>query len=204
MSVDQVFKQTELTDQEKQELMVLESIIEKDLHSFYEVGIALIRIRDERLYRETFSTFEEYLRRKWDIGRSRAYQLIRAAQVQDNLSTIVNVPERFNEAQLRPLASLPSDLQKLAWIRAVGKANGGKIKAEHTMQAAKEIIQMSNGESMEGLEQVHQKTSDDFEQGFHTFLGEIKKAKSEKWETTSREEAVRHVNLLRREISRSS
>ncbi len=35
------------------------------VQTFYEVGNALLQIRDERLYRQTHSTFEEYCREKW-------------------------------------------------------------------------------------------------------------------------------------------
>ncbi len=58
-----------------------------------------MQIRDNRLYRETYGTFEEYCKEKWDISRPRAYQLIKAAEVQDNLSTTVDIPERV----VRPL-----------------------------------------------------------------------------------------------------
>ena len=102
-------KLTELSVVEQSELSRLESIIEKNLKSFYEVGIALTKIRDQRLYRERYDTFQEYCKFQWDISRPRAYQLIGAAEVQNNLSTVVDrlLPERI----LRPLTSLSSDKQ---------------------------------------------------------------------------------------------
>jgi hypothetical protein len=39
-------------------------------------------IRDTRLYRADFDTFEEYCKEKWGWTRIRAYQLIEAAGVQ--------------------------------------------------------------------------------------------------------------------------
>lgn len=48
-----------------------------------EAGTALRAIRDEDggLYKETYDTFEDYIRYRWDMDRTRAYQLIDAAPV---------------------------------------------------------------------------------------------------------------------------
>lgn len=47
-----------------------------------EIGEALIEIRERQLYRELgVSTFDEYLKKRWTMSRSRAYQLIDLALV---------------------------------------------------------------------------------------------------------------------------
>src|SRR5262249_38216319 len=46
------------------------AIAERDIATFVEAGQALLRIRDERLYRSTHETFEEYCR---DQGWSEGY-----------------------------------------------------------------------------------------------------------------------------------
>ena len=46
-----------------------EAVIERGLRTFVEVGEALLRIRDERLYRETHGTFEDYCRERWAMRR---------------------------------------------------------------------------------------------------------------------------------------
>ena len=38
------------------------------------------------------ATFEEYCKERWEMSRPRAYQLIEAAEVMSNLSTIVDIP----------------------------------------------------------------------------------------------------------------
>ena len=46
------------------------------------------------------------------MSRPRAYQLIDAVMIKDNLSTMVDIPER----QLRPLARLEPQQQVKAWL----------------------------------------------------------------------------------------
>ncbi len=122
-------KLTELSVVEQSELSRLESIIEKNLKSFYEVGKALTEIRDQRLYREKYETFQEYCKSQWDISRPRAYQIIKAVEVQNDLSTVVDklLPERI----LRPLTSLSPDkrieiVQKVIKTLLMVKSLGGR------------------------------------------------------------------------------
>lgn len=43
-----------------------ERVIQDSLTTFWKVGRALAQIRDERLYRTTHGTFEDYCRERWD------------------------------------------------------------------------------------------------------------------------------------------
>lgn len=81
------------------ELAACEQIIERGLATFVDVGQALLRIRDDKLYRGTFGTFEEYCSQRWGFTDRRARQLISAAEI----GTIVPVR---NEAQARALTGL--------------------------------------------------------------------------------------------------
>jgi hypothetical protein len=56
------------------------------------------------------------------MSRPRAYQLIEAATISDNLSTIVDKPT--HESQLRPLASLAPEDQRTVWKQAVKESDG--------------------------------------------------------------------------------
>jgi hypothetical protein len=87
----------------------------------------LLKIRDERLYRNEHATFEEYCLRRWKWGRAHAYRLIDAANVVQNLSPIGDVSE--NEAQARALAPLSAEQQRQAWTAAVKLAANGKPTA---------------------------------------------------------------------------
>lgn len=92
----------QLTSVEQAELKKLETIIDNGLQTFVEVGNALMRIRDARLYRLAHSTFEEYCHQRWGMRRSYAYELIDTSKTVRNLSGIPDIPT--NVAQVRPLA----------------------------------------------------------------------------------------------------
>jgi hypothetical protein len=128
----------DLTITEQASLERYERVIEKGLASFYEVGSALLTIRDSKLYRGTHGTFEAYCQDRWQMSRPRAYQLIEAAKVKDNLSTTVDISP--NERQLRPLAALPPEQQSKAWQQAVATAPNGKITAAHVSNTMRGML----------------------------------------------------------------
>lgn len=68
-----------LTEPENERLIRLEQTICRGMRQFVQVGQALIEIRDDRLYRETDSSFEKYIRRRWCWSAAHAYRLIKAA-----------------------------------------------------------------------------------------------------------------------------
>lgn len=135
-----------LTTTEATRLAELEIVIERGLQTFIEVGSALMEIRNSRLYRQTHATFEEYCQERWDLRRSRTYQLMDAAEVVENLksSTIVELssgplPLPLNEAQARPLARLGVDMQRQVWQKAVETAPQGRITARHIETVVREF-----------------------------------------------------------------
>lgn len=70
-------------------------------------GTTLLEIRDRRLYREHYGTFEEYCQDRWGFTKVRATQLIQAAEVTGALedgNNCYQTPQ--NEAQARELARL--------------------------------------------------------------------------------------------------
>lgn len=77
-----------LTKSEKGALASCEAIIERGITSFVEVGKALTQIRDAKLYRATHKTFDAYCKDRWEIGRSRAYELIDQAKVTTTLAEV--------------------------------------------------------------------------------------------------------------------
>ena len=97
-----------LSSSEAQTLAHYEAIIARGLKTFVEVGQALLAIREQKLYREAYGTFEDYLRQRWDLSRSYAHRLIDAAEVTERLLPVGNLLP-VNEAQARPLASLPPE-----------------------------------------------------------------------------------------------
>jgi len=122
---------------ERAALTDCEATIERGLQTFVEVGTALLTIRDRRLYRAQYKTFEDYCQERWGMSRPRAYQMIDAAAVVGTLSTIVDkVPT--TESQARPLTQLPPEVQPVVWQRAVETAPEGKVTAAHVQAAVNE------------------------------------------------------------------
>ncbi|MDV7171920.1 hypothetical protein R4144_00625 [Gordonia amicalis] len=105
-------------------LVECEAVIERGLKSFVEVGQALARIRDERLYKAEFATSEEYCRERWDFARRTAYQFIDAAKVCAQLRTL-EAPTPATESQARELSGLqPGEAQEV--MQAAHKATKRK------------------------------------------------------------------------------
>lgn len=113
---------TNLTVQEIDKLSQCESIIKEGIKTFKEVGQALLEIRENRLYRKEYKTFEDYCRDKWGIHRSRAYQLSEASKISANLSTVVDISPT-SEKQIRPLSKLEPELQREVWKEATEKTD---------------------------------------------------------------------------------
>ena len=83
-----------------------EAVIERGMKTFVYVGNALLEIRESKLYREAFGTFEDYCRGKWGFNRTYSFYMIEAAKVVANIS--VHNCERLpqTESQTRPLIAL--------------------------------------------------------------------------------------------------
>lgn len=137
-----------LTSVESDELAAREQVIERGFKVWQEVGEALLHIRDKRLYRAKYATFEDYCRERWNMQRRHAYRLIDASEVYNNVSHgTQNVPDfgddyeaeeayyrsrlPQNERQARPLAELAPEEQQLVWQVVQNTAPAGKVTAAH-------------------------------------------------------------------------
>lgn len=120
----------QLTDLEQQDLAAHEAVIERGLKTFVDVGQALLSIRDGRLYRAQFGTFEDYCQERWQITPQHGHRLMAAAATWKQLEPIGSILPA-TESQARPLTQLPPDVQPIIWQRAVETAPNGKITAAH-------------------------------------------------------------------------
>lgn len=127
-----------LSAAELAELASCETVIEHGLKVFQAVGLALLTIREKRLYRAKFNSFEQYCQYQWGFSDEHARRLMRGAEVVENLAGTPPIGGVLpgNEAQVRPLLSLTPDQQREAWQRAVETAPGGKVTAAHVEQVA--------------------------------------------------------------------
>lgn len=139
------------TSIEAQKLQQLESTIERGLQAFWEAGNALREIRDQKLYRQTHSNFEAYCSERWNISKTRAYELISASKVVLQLSAEADVlPE--NEKQARPLSPLNPEQRSNAWQAAQvigdGKPTGEQVKRAAAATKAKDLLALEPGQAV--------------------------------------------------------
>lgn len=110
-----------LSIDERNELERCEVVIKQGLKTFIEVGQALLTIREKRLYRLEFGTFEDYCRDRWGMAKTQANRLIQATETIYNLTPIgVILPQ--TESQARPLTQLQPEVQREAWKEVVQQA----------------------------------------------------------------------------------
>jgi hypothetical protein len=84
---------TDLTPTEAKALKQYEKIISKGRKTFIEVGNALVAIQEQRLYRRTHKSFQEYCIDKWEFTARQANRFISASEV------VKSVTERLKTSQ---------------------------------------------------------------------------------------------------------
>lgn len=141
-------ERTTLTRPEARELERLEEVIQEGLETFIEVGQALQRIKEERLYREDYDTWEQYVKQRWGMSYTYAYRHIRAADVAASLANWQG-PVPKTEAQARPLARLDPDQRIQVWNTALEQSNGNPTAQD--VQEATDRLTGSNstGQAMD-------------------------------------------------------
>lgn len=125
----QIRQPRKLSPQEVATLRHCETAVAKGLKTFYEVGDALRTIRNQRLYREKFTSFRAYCRARWGFEAARARQLIGASEVFKDIADVTDI-KPVNEIQMRSLTSLDTATRQLVW----------KAATERTPQPTENII----------------------------------------------------------------
>lgn len=125
----------------KTELAKHEAVIERGMKTTIEVGLSMKAIRDQKLYEGEYKTFENYVNKRWGYSRPRAYQLIEAAEVDANLSTMVDIDRPKGERQLREVGKAPPEKQAEVVKKAVEKAaeENRKPTAKDYKKAVKQV-----------------------------------------------------------------
>ena len=201
---------------EKKRLTELEEVVDRTFGEFYVCGSAMREIRDDLLFRETvdatgnpYKTFSEYAKDRWDVQRSRAYQMIDAADVVDSLSVLKselstnggqNIPLLpKNERQARALVKYPKDKQIQIWREAVETADG-RITAAHIKQTARrihgEIVKKTIRKAKTETNSPAVKMSNAFRQAFNAMMDAINDERLKDWKETDPNEAARFVHAL--------
>jgi hypothetical protein len=128
-----------LTAEERERFVTLERQVEE---SFLTAARALREINERRLYRESYPTFEDYIRDRFDFTKRLAYYYIDAANIADNLSRSelkVHVMPT-SETQLRPLKNLPPEQQRIVWGKSVERADGKAPSGALVRQTKEELF----------------------------------------------------------------
>jgi hypothetical protein len=95
----------------------LEAVVRSGLDEFLRVGNALATLRNKRLFRTEFATFQEYVRVKFGLARSSADSIIRSAQTAEVLLEAgIELAPNTTATLMKPIASLPGEeLQVACW-----------------------------------------------------------------------------------------
>jgi hypothetical protein len=128
-----------LTASEQADLWSYEEVLGSGSQSFAQEGLALAQIRDRRLYKVDFDSFEDYCRLKWQYSRRYVDQLIAAAQLFRYLSANCAERKPEHENQLRPLVGLTPEQAQAAWESATEKASGRKTTAQMVKSAVNKL-----------------------------------------------------------------
>ena len=135
MELETIEKQVKLTTPQRVRLAELEQTIETNMQAFYDIGEAMAEIRNSKLYRDEFKTFDEYVANKWGVARQHANRLMSSAKVLQNLDTTEEQRAGLRETHLRPLAPLEPEQQKQVFETAVATAPDGQLTQAHVQQA---------------------------------------------------------------------
>ena len=130
------------------DLIRLEQTIERGITTFIEVGSALLEIRDRRLYKESYDTFDAYCKERWKMSHRHANRLIGAADVASDLGPM---GPKISERTIRPLVELPKPERKAAFNEAVAKTNG-KPTAKAVQEAVDRRVKPSGRSIVNGVE----------------------------------------------------
>lgn len=115
---------------ESKRLIELETIINAEQKAFIEVGNALAEIRDTRLYRSDYPSFEKYCQEKWTFTKQHAYRLIKCAPIAESNLQVTSLN------QARELAKVPA-----AKRQAVVKVATAKAKSAGRTVTARDITE---------------------------------------------------------------
>lgn len=141
-----------LSHQESAELFECEKVIREGLDTFINVGMALCKIRDSRLYRSAYDSFEAYVKDRWSMSARQAHRLVDGAQIAQNLlppapagpepeaaQKVTNWSPPRNESQLRPLKGLEPAEQREVWNEANQAAGDSAVTARHVNEARERL-----------------------------------------------------------------
>lgn len=135
-----------LTEQEKYDHIQDEAVITEFIFESRKVNAALLRIKNRKSYRPTYSTFESYVEIKWaawftDVSRMEILRTLRHEETlqaieERNVTNWLQNPLPTAQSQTRPLQSMEPEKRAEAWEQAVIENNGNVPTAAQVQQVA--------------------------------------------------------------------
>lgn len=143
-------------------LTELETVIKRGQQTFIEVGLALAEIRDSRLYKQEFATFEDYCLERWGWSASRSRRLISSAEAVASMQSVPigTLSKVQNEGQARELAKIKDpEIRAQVWqqVNEVASEIETVVTAKFVKEAVEVQKQIELQESVNGFP-----VSDDF------------------------------------------
>ncbi|WP_157121293.1 hypothetical protein [Nocardia miyunensis] len=114
-----------LSDGEQTQLAACESSIGTLRLAFWAAGRALQIVRDGRLYRNSYTSFDDYVEQRWDMQRSYAHKLIRAWPLAAKLYPVAS---GINEGQIRELLPVAAEHGEDAAVTVYATLAAGDVK----------------------------------------------------------------------------
>jgi hypothetical protein len=121
----------QLNPREHDDLATCEAALDNLRLAFTAAGKALQVIRDAKLYREGYATFEAYLAERWEMSRPQAYRLIESWPLAQRLS-LSPMGDKLNERQVRellPFADRHGQDAAAVVYQAVAETDGVQVTA---------------------------------------------------------------------------
>jgi len=125
--VTKLAKPEPMTPADFEDLADYEEIIDQEQASFIMVGAALMAIRENKLYRASYGTFQAYCHARWDFTPQHALRLVAATKVIDELGKSESIGSvLINESQARQLTPLLGQPEELTatWRETIRRTNG--------------------------------------------------------------------------------
>jgi len=116
-----------------------ETTVEK---GFLDCAYALNQIKIGKIYKDNYSTWKDYLKKRWSRSSEWWQKLQQSAQVIDNLKSSTNgtlLPS--NERQARELAPLEIPEQVQVWQEVIERFESTEITAEKIKEVKQEILE---------------------------------------------------------------
>lgn len=114
--------------------------LKRFLDAYIDLGKFLAEIRDLRLYREDFKTFESYCRTELEIARSTAYGYISDYEVATKLSEISDISKLTREVHLRPMVTLPAPEREKAMELLKTKVAAEPLTPKLILEVVAEVL----------------------------------------------------------------